>query len=207
MKPFILVGPSGVGKHVLLQHVLQKYEGIFEKKRSYTTRPQKKHEKHQESYYLISDEEFQRKVDAREFVEWHEINGFKYGTSKNELNRITQGGKIPIIEVDVRGAIEINKTGLEGNFLFLYPPSFEELRKRIGNRIETEEEFKKRIELAITEIELANNSVLFTNRIVNDKLEKAVDQFYTLIDALYFQEIKNFKKYGKLDAPENEEEQ
>lgn len=75
---------------------------------------------------------------------------------------------------------------MEGNFLFVYPPSFEELRKRIGNRIETEEEFKKRIEMAITEIELANNSVLFTNRLNNDVLEKATDQFYTLIDALYF---------------------
>ena len=80
-----------------------------------------------------------------------------------------------MIEVDTTGAININKTGLEGNFLFVYPPSFEELRKRIGFRIETEEEFKKRIELAITEIELANNSVLFTNRLVNDNLEKAVD--------------------------------
>ena len=80
-----------------------------------------------------------------------------------------------MIEVDTQGAININKTGLAGNFLFIYPPSFEELRKRIGNRIETEEEFKKRIEMAITEIELANNSVLFTNRLVNDKLEKAID--------------------------------
>ena len=70
--------------------------------------------------------------------------------------------------------------------MFVYPPSFEELRKRIGNRIETEEEFKKRIKQAITEIELANNSVLFTNRLVNDNLEKAVDQFFTLIEALYF---------------------
>ena len=67
--------------------------------------------------------------------------------------------------------------------MYIYPPSFEELRKRIGNRIETEEEFKKRIELAITEIELANNSVLFTNRLVNDNLEKAVDQFFTLIES------------------------
>jgi len=102
------------------------------------------------------------------------------------LQRINDAGRIPIIEVDTVGAININKTGLEGNFLFVYPPSFEELRKRIGNRIETEEEFKKRIEMAITEIELANNSVLFTNRLNNDTLEKAVDQFFTLIEALYF---------------------
>lgn len=107
--------------------------------------------------------------------------------------------------MDTQGAININKTGLEGNFTFIYPPSFEVLRKRIGNRIETEEEFKKRIELAITEIELANNSVLFTNRIVNDQLEKAVDQFFTLIEALYFQEIDNYKKHGQLNAPEKEE--
>ena len=64
----------------------------------------------------------------------------------NELRRISEAGRIPIIEVDTCGAIAINKTGLEGNFLFVYAPSFEELRKRIGNRIETEEEFKKRIE-------------------------------------------------------------
>lgn len=55
--------------------------------------------------------------------------------------------------------------------------------------------------MAITEIELANNSVLFTNRLNNDVLEKATDQFYTLIDALYFQEIDNFRKYGSLNAP------
>ena len=75
------------------------------------------------------------------------------------------------------------------------------MRKRIGNRIETEEDFKKRIELAITEIELANNSVLFTNRLANDNLDKAIDQFFTLIEALYFQEIENFYKFGSLNAP------
>ena len=198
-KPFILVGPSGVGKDTLLTEVLKKYEGIFERKISYTTRPQKKHEKNQGNYYLITREEFQKKIEARDFVEFKEINGYLYGTCKKELKRISDAGRIPIIEVDVRGAIDINKTGLEGNFLFVYPPSFEELRKRIGNRIETEEEFKKRIEASITEIELANNSVLFTNRLVNDKLDKAVDQFFTLIEALYFQEISNFKKYGTLN--------
>jgi guanylate kinase len=84
------------------------------------------------------------------------------------------------------GAININKTGLEGNYLFIYPPSFEELRKRIGNRIEDEAAFKVRIADAIKQIELANNSVLFTNRLVNEKLDQAIDQFFTLIEALYF---------------------
>lgn len=139
-----------------------------------------------ENYTLVSKEEFARKVANKDFIEHTSINGYEYGTCRFELERIRKAGRIPIIEVDVKGAIEINKSGLEANFLFVYPPSFEELRKRIGNRIETEEDFKKRIELAITEIELANNSVLFTNRLANDNLDKAIDQFYTLIDALYF---------------------
>jgi len=129
-------------------------------------------------------------VERNEFVEHCEINGQLYGTTYAELERIKSKGKIPIIEVDVRGAVKINERAIEGNFLFVYPPSFEELRRRLGSRTETEEEFKLRIQNALKEIELANNSVLFTNRLVNDDFEQATDQFYTLIEALYFQELK-----------------
>ena len=81
----------------------------------------------------------------------------------------------------------MNKKSFEANFLFIYPPSFEELRRRLGvARKETEQEFKVRIKEAIKEIEKANNSLLFTNRLVNDKEDDAVDQFFTLVDALYF---------------------
>lgn len=107
-------------------------------------------------------------MERNEFLEWCNVHGHLYGTAKSELERINQKGKIPIIEVDVQGAIKINEKALEGNFLFIYPPSFEELRNRLGSRTETEEEFKLRIQNAIKEIEMANNSVLFTNRLVND---------------------------------------
>ena len=83
--------------------------------------------------------------------------------------------------------------------MFIYPPSFEELRKRIGNRIETEADFKIRIKEAIRQIELSNNSVLFTNRLVNDKLEDAQEEFNTLIKALYFQEIQIIRGH-KIDS-------
>jgi guanylate kinase len=174
-KPLVIVGPSGVGKNTLLLEVLKKYEGIFEKKVSITTRPQKKVEKDGRNYLCISEQEFKQKIENKDFVEYEQINGYYYGTCKKELQRISAAGKIPIIEVNTQGAIKINKTGLEGNFLFIYPPSIEDLRKRIGNRQETEEEFKDRIRQAITEIELANNSVLFTNRLINDNLDKATD--------------------------------
>lgn len=140
---------------------------------------------------FVSAADFQRMVEAGQFIEYREkLHGNLYGTTYAELKRIQDSGKIPVIEVDVQGAIELNAKALEGNFLFIYPPSFEELRKRIGNRKETETEFKIRVADAIKQIELANNSVLFTNRLVNDSLDLAIDQFFTLIEALYFQEIK-----------------
>ncbi len=130
-------------------------------------------------------------VESNQFIEHQDkLHGNRYGTTYAELKRIKDSGKIPIIEVDVQGAIDLNKKALEGNYLFIYPPSFEELRKRIGNRIEDEAAFKVRIADAIKQIEQANNSVLFTNRLVNEKLDQAIDQFFTLIEALYFQEIR-----------------
>ncbi len=184
-KPLIIVGPSGVGKGTLVNEIINKYGGLFERKKSYTTRPKKGYEK-TENYYFITKEDFMRRVEKNEFVEWCNVHGNLYGTTYAELDRIKSSGKIPIIEVDVQGAIKINERAIEGNFLFLYPPNFDELRRRLGLRKETEEEFKLRIQNAIKEIELANNSVLFTNRLVNDKLENAIDEFYTLTEALYF---------------------
>ena len=184
-----MVGPSGVGKMTLIDFILEQYGDLFERKKSYTTRAKRGGtlEKAEQNFHFIEDEEFQKMIADGAFIEHQSRNaGAKYGTAYGELERIKGNGKIPIIEVDVEGAIEINRQALEGNFLFIYPPSFEELRRRIGNRIETEAEFKIRIQEAIRQIELANNSVLFTNRLVNDALDDAKDQLDTLIKALYF---------------------
>ena len=132
----------------MIDYILQRYGDLFERKKSYTTRAKRGEnlEKGEQNFIFISDEEFEKMKANGEFIEQQSRNaGSKYGTAYAELERIKQGGKIPIIEVDVQGAIEINKQALEGNFLFIYPPSFEELRRRIGNRIETEAEFKIRI--------------------------------------------------------------
>ena len=107
-------------------------------------------EKGKDNFIFVSPEEFESMANENAFIECRQrYDGSFYGTANSELQRIKSNGKIPIIEVDVEGAIEINKQALEGNFLFIYPPSFEELRKRIGNRIETEKEFKVRIQEAI----------------------------------------------------------
>jgi guanylate kinase len=186
-KPIIIVGPSGVGKRTLVSSVLERYGELFERKRSVTTRNLRQGEDpNSSSFNFVTNEEFSKMVAEKKFIEHKQKLQGLYGTTFEDIERIKNAGRIPIIEVDVDGAIEINKMAIEGNFLFIYPPNVQELRKRIGNRIETESEFKVRIADAIKQIELANNSVLFTNRIVNDKLEEATDQFFTLLEALYF---------------------
>ena len=194
-KPLIVVGPSGVGKKTLIQAVIDKYGDLFQKKRSYTTRkPRNGEDVSKAPFNFVSEDQFKKMVAEKQFIEHREkLQGALYGTAFSELERIKNLHMIPILEVDVQGALEINNQAIEGNFLFIYPPNIEELRRRIGNRIETEKEFKVRIADAIKQIELANNSVLFTHRIVNDQLELAKDQFFTLLEALYFQEIRSMK--------------
>ena len=185
-KPLVICGPYGVGKKTLFREVLKEYSDLFDFCRSYTTRPKKPDEEHGYHYNFITDSEFESMKSAGDFYETVEKWGSKYGTSKSEVERIIKENKIPLIEVDFEGASALRI--LSANFVFIYPPSVEELRKRLANRTDiTEEQFKKRILEAIIEIEKANKAVLFTNRLNNDLLEKAHQQLKTLIEALYFQ--------------------
>jgi len=143
------VGPSGVGKMVLINAILENYGTLFERKRSVTTRAKRQIEKADHNFIFVTEDKFKEMNAAKAFIESRQKSGDWHGTSYAELDRIKKAGKIPIIEVDYEGAVELNKQALEANFLFIYPPSFEELRKRIGNRIETEKEFKLRIKEAI----------------------------------------------------------
>lgn len=173
-KPIIICGPFGVGKKTLRKKVLSKYGDLFDYVISHTTR-QKKPAEEDNQYQIVTKEQFDKMEAEGKFIETAESWGHKYGTSYAELDRIRGEGKIPYIEVDFRGANGLKS--IAANFVFLYPPSIEELRRRIANRTEdTEELFKQRMSLAIKEVEQANNAVLFTNRITNDALDKAEQQ-------------------------------
>ena len=148
-KPLVIVGPSGVGKLTLINFILAEYGMLFELKRSTTTRAKRSIEKAEYKHIFVTEEEFKKMQAAGAFIESRCKDGVWHGTSKAEIERIVKAGKIPIIEVDFEGAVELNKQALEANFFFIYPPTFEELRKRIGSRIETEKEFKMRIKEAI----------------------------------------------------------
>lgn len=171
-KLIIFSAPSGAGKTTIVKHLLQQNFN-FEFSISVTSRAPRNTEKHGKDYYFISQEDFDKKVENKEFLEWEEVyKGTSYGTLIAEVERIRDLGKNVIFDVDVVGGLNIKKFyGTEALAVFVQPPSVEELRIRLKNRsTETEEKIQMRIAKAEHELSFAGH---FDVIITNDILEKA----------------------------------
>ena len=132
-------------------------------------------------YYFISSEEFQQKILHDEFVEWEMVyEGKYYGTLKSELKRIWNNGKIPIMDIDVQGAIHVQKEyPVNSLFIFIQPPSVEELKKRLQSRgSETLESLETRTNKASYELTFKNH---FENTVVNNNLNDACSQAEVIV--------------------------
>ena len=168
----IITAPSGAGKtsitHYLLKSIPQISFSI-----SATTRQPRDYEKDKVDYYFIAQEEFKNKIQHEEFVEWEMVyEGKYYGTLKSELQRIWNIKKVPLLDIDVKGAIHVQQQYPETCLsIFVEPPSVEELKKRLESRgTETNESLQARINKASFEISFKHS---FTKVIVNDQLERA----------------------------------
>ncbi|WP_167609751.1 guanylate kinase [Maribellus sediminis] len=171
-KLIIFSAPSGAGKTTIVRHLLAKGFDL-EFSISATSRQPRHTETHGKDYYFLTAEEFAKKVDNEEFLEWEEVyKGTRYGTLKSEVERIRNKGKNVIFDVDVVGGLNIKKYyGDEALAVFVQPPSVEELRNRLtGRSTETEEKIAMRIAKAEHELSFAPK---FDVVIVNDDLERA----------------------------------
>ena len=171
-KLIIITAPSGAGKTSITKYLLNKYPQLAFSV-SATTRSQRKHEENGVDYYFISPEDFNQKIRHNEFVEWEMVyKGKYYGTLKSELHRIWDNNQIPVLDIDVKGAIHVQqKLFFNCLSVFIEPPSIEILKKRLESRgTETAETLKDRINKASYEISFKDN---FDNVIVNDDLDKA----------------------------------
>lgn len=171
-KLIIFSAPSGAGKTTIVRHLLQKGFDL-EFSVSATSREPRPNEKHGKDYYFLSAEEFKKRVEANEFLEWEEVyKGTSYGTLKSEVERIRNEGKNVIFDVDVVGGLNIKKYyGDDALAVFVQPPSVEELRKRLTVRsTETEEKIAMRIAKAEHELRFASQ---FDVVLVNEDLGKA----------------------------------
>ena len=184
-KIIIITAPSGAGKTSITKHLMHHFPNLAFSI-SAATRAPRGEEKSGIDYYFISVDEFQEKIENNEFVEWEMVyEGKYYGTLKSELERIWNENKIPILDIDVKGAIHVQQQYKKNTLsIFIEPPSVDELKNRLENRgTESPASVAARVNKAAYEISFKHH---FNINIVNEDLEqacseasKAVEQFLT----------------------------
>jgi guanylate kinase len=174
---FVVTGPSGCGKSTLIGRVLADVEGLRFSV-SHTTRPKRGAEIDGREYHFASGPMFDAMVRAGEFVEWAEVHGHRYGTSRAEVR---EGAGDVVLDIDVQGAREIRKSGLPANLVFVMPPVFAELRRRLEARgTDGPDAVERRLRKAREEV-LAFRE--FDYVIVNETLGTAVAELRSIICA------------------------
>jgi guanylate kinase len=171
----IITAPSGAGKTSITRYLLQHFPQLAFSV-SAATRPQRPDEMNGVDYYFMSLEEFQHKIQNQEFIEWEMVyEGRYYGTLKSELQRLRNNNKIPILDIDVKGAIHVQEQYPEQSLsIFVQPPSIEELKRRLEFRnTESPEALQDRLSKASYEISFRHH---FNNIIVNDNLQNACEE-------------------------------
>lgn len=171
-KIIIITAPSGAGKTSITRFLLKEYPQLAFSVSAATRQP-RSNERNGVDYYFISQEEFTEKIQRGEFVEWEMVyEGKYYGTLKSELKRIWNNRQVPVLDIDVKGAIHVHQQFPDTTLsLFIEPPSVDELKKRLESRgTETAESLQDRVNKASYEISFKHH---FHKNIVNDDLEKA----------------------------------
>lgn len=174
----VVSGPSGAGKGTICKALLNKNDQI-KLSVSATTRKPRNGEVHGVNYFFIEKEEFTRMVENGEFLEHAQIYDNFYGTPKAAIIECLEEGQDVILEIEMQGARQIKEVYPEGVFIFVLPPSLEELKSRIvGRGTETQEEIEKRFSCAFEEI---NQIVNYDYFIVNEDIEKSVNDVEAII--------------------------
>lgn len=169
---FIISAPAGTGKTTLVKKLTKEFPTLV-KSVTYTTRSPRKVEEPGKDYYFLSYQEFERKVNQKHFLEYAEVFGHFYGTDKETIAKLLDQGLDVILVIDTQGALEI-KSFFNGVYVFLAPPSFEELKNRLVKRAtESPDELEKRLSWAKHELEQAPH---YDYCIINDDLKKSYDQ-------------------------------
>ena len=181
-KLIIFSAPSGAGKTTIVKHLLGVYPEILSFSISATTRSPRAYEKPNKDYYFISVDNFRKRIENNEFIEYEQVyEGLYYGTLRSEVERLWRENKVVLFDVDVKGGVSLKQEfGDQALAIFVQPPSIKELRKRLLSRkTETAETLKERVEKAEIEMEFAS---FFDKVVINDSLSEALDYSEKIVE-------------------------
>lgn len=195
---FVVSGPSGCGKGSIIKELLKRRNNLW-LSISCTSRQKRGKEIDGKDYYFITKEEFEKKIHNHEFLEYAQYSNHYYGTPKQYIEQHLNNGEDVVLEIEIVGALKIQKILPDTLFIFIMPPSMSELKKRLeGRETETKEKINQRFKRAYEEINAVNN---YNYVVVNDEIEKAADK----IEAILISEKCRVDRIEKLDI-DNEEE-
>ncbi len=176
----VISAPSGTGK-TTLAHMLLKAFPNMEFSVSYTTRKPRPGEVNGKDYFFVDRDTFERMIEEGDFLEWAEVYGNLYGTSRSQVLKALNEGKDVLLDIDTQGALQVKKNFPEAVLIFILPPSLKELERRLRSRgTDDEETIERRLKTARVEIERAP---LYDYIVVNDVLEEAFEKLKSIVIA------------------------
>jgi guanylate kinase len=179
-KVFVITGPSGVGKGTLISRLLERVPDL-ELSISATTREPREGEVDGRDYHFLSREDFDRRVEREDFLEYANYSGNRYGTLRSEVRDRLAEGRSVVLEIEVQGARQVRAAMRESVQVFIEPPSPAVLRRRLESRgTDSAEAIDARLEVAVQEIAAADE---FAYRVVNDDLERAAAELEEIVRA------------------------
>ncbi len=179
-KLFILSGPSGVGKGTIREKILSNSTINLTYSISMTTRKPRQGELEGIHYYFVDEAHFKQAIQNNELLEYAQFVGNYYGTPKTAVDNLLNSGRNVLLEIEVQGAKQVMEKRPDAITIFMIPPSFEELEKRIrGRRSEPEEVVQERLKKARSEMELKKN---YKYVVVNDTIENASNAIIDIIE-------------------------
>ena len=179
-KVFVITGPSGVGKGTLIARLLEQVSDL-ELSVSATTREPREGEVDGRDYHFLTPEEFDRRIEAEDFLEFATYSGNRYGTLRSEVRRRLEEGHSVVLEIEVQGARQVRAAMRESVQVFIAPPDPVALRHRLESRgTDSLEAIDARLEVAQQELAAQDE---FAHRIVNDDLERAAEELAGIVRA------------------------
>lgn len=175
---YVVSAPSGAGKTTLCKALRQAVPDL-QGSVSYTTRPKREGERDGTDYHFVTSEKFREMIEQGAFIEWARVHGNYYGTSLEALEKASRDGRDVLLDIDCQGAAQLKSALDNGVYIFILPPDYEELRRRLDQRnTDSIEVVKRRIENARKEI---NEAEWYDYVVINDNFDFALDQLKAIL--------------------------